>query len=159
MMRPCRLLDLVHVCRNMRPDEIEQTLAFGYADAYDPDAVAASLFQSPGPKVTLVGADGLPVVCGGVMEVAPGVVSGWMVGTVDGWCANWRSITKGTRRFHDSLFKAGVRRIELVALQSRKDACRWYEKGLKMHREGVRRMYGKNGENAVAYARVNHERR
>ena len=48
-MRPCRLLDLVHVCRNMRPDEIEQTLAFGYADAYDPDAVAASLFQSPGP--------------------------------------------------------------------------------------------------------------
>ena len=67
MMRQCRLLDLVHVCRNMRPDEIEQTLAFGYADAYDPDTVAASLFQSPGPKVTLVGADGLPVVCGGVI--------------------------------------------------------------------------------------------
>ena len=109
---------------------------------------------APSPYVTCPS-----VVSGGVMEVAPGVVSGWMVGTVDGWCANWRSITKGTRRFHDSLFKAGVRRIELVALQSRKDACHWYEKGLKMHREGVRRMYGKNGENAVAYARVNHERR
>lgn len=153
-MRPCKLLDLVHVCRNMRPDEIEQTLAFGYADAYDPDSVASRLFNSPGPKVTLEGGDGLPAVCGGVMEVGPGVVSGWMVGTQEGWCQNWRAITKGTRRFHDALLASGVRRIELVALQSRQEACRWYEKGLKMQAEGVRRMYGKNGEDAVAYARV-----
>lgn len=155
--RPAQLLDLVHICRNMRPDEIEQTLAFGYATAYDPDQCAATLFTQIGPKVTLVGADGMPAYCGGVMEVGPEVFSGWAVGTMAGWETQWRSITKATRRFHDSLLAGPARRIQLTALASRTAACQWYVKGLKMQPEGIRRAYGRNGEDAIEFSRVRTE--
>ncbi len=152
--RECRLLDLLHVCRSMRPDEIEQTLAFGYRDDYDPEATSVALYQTPGPKVTIVGRDGMPILCGGAMELGPGVWQGWQAGTMAGWPQDWRLITRVTRWFMDRLFESGAHRVQTVALESRVKACQWYEKGLRMTAEGVTRGYGKGGENAVTFARL-----
>lgn len=156
-VRPATLIDLVHVCRHMRPDEIEQTLAFGYADSYDPDAAAVSLYQQPGPKLAVLCRNGMPAAVGGAMEVGRGVYSGWMAGTIDGWESEWRSITKATRRFHDALLASSAHRIQLTALASRAAACLWYTKGLKMQAEGLRRAYGRNGEDAIEFSRVRSE--
>lgn len=153
-VRAATLIDLIHVCRNMRPDEIEQTLAFGYADAYDPDEAAVSLYRQPGPKLTVVGRDGMPAAVGGAMEVSSGVFHVWAAGTMDGWESEWRSMTKATRRLFDSLLAGPAHRIEIKALASRVAACQWYTKGLKMKSEGVRRAYGRNGEDVIEFSRV-----
>lgn len=153
-VRECRLLDLIHVCRNMRPDEVEQTLAFGYREQYDPEATAAALYSSPGPKVTIVGKDGMPILCGGAMEIGPGTMQGWQVATMDGWEQDWRLITRVTRWFMGEMFASGTRRLQIIALVSRVNACAWYKKGLKMTAEGVTRGYGRNGEDALTFARL-----
>ena len=153
-VRPATLVDLIHVCRHMRPDEVEQTLAFGYADAFDPDEAAVSLYRQPGPKLAVVDANGMPAAVGGAMEIGPGVFSGWMAGTTGGWEREWRSITKATRRFHDALLTGAAHRIQLTALASRAAACLWYTKGLRMQSEGVRRAYGRSGEDAIEFSRV-----
>src|SRR5688500_17759244 len=118
-VRTASLLDLIHVCRNMRPDEIEQTLAFGYADAYDPDDTAVSLYSQPGPKLTVVGRDGMPAAVGGAMEVAKGVYHVWAVGTMEGWASEWRSMTKATLKLMDHLLAGPAHRIQIKALASR----------------------------------------
>lgn len=153
-VRTATLIDLIHVCRHMRPDEIEQSLAFGYSDAYDADAEAVSLYRQGGPKLTVVGRDGMPAAVGGAMEVGPGVYHAWAAGTIEGWEAEWASITKATRRLFDSLLEGSAHRIQVVALASREKACHWYTKGLKMQPEGVRRAYGRNGEDAIEFSRV-----
>jgi hypothetical protein len=153
-VRPATLIDLIHVCRHMRPDEIEQTLAFGYADAYDPDDAAVSLYRQPGPKLAVLGRDGMPVMVGGAMEIGPGVYSGWTAGTMEGWQTEWRHITRVTRRFIEELLAGPAHRVQLTALASRARACHWYTKGLKMQAEGVRRAYGRNGEDAIEFSRV-----
>ena len=127
--RECRLLDLLHVCRQMRPDEIDQTLAFGYRADYDPEATAVSLYQSPGPKVTIVGRDGMPILCGGSMELGPGRHQGWQAGTMAGWEADWRLITRTTRWFMERLFGEGAVRVQIIALESRAAACACTRKG------------------------------
>lgn len=153
-VRQATLIDLIHVCRHARPDEIEQTLAFGYADVYDPDAEAVALYRMGGPKLTVVGRDGMPAAVGGATEVASGVYSVWAMGTLAGWETEWRTMTKATLRLFDSLLAGPAHRIEIKSLASRADACHWYTKGLKMQPEGVRRSYGRNGEDAIEFSRV-----
>lgn len=153
-VRTATLLDLVHVCRNARPDEIEQTLAFGYASVYDPDDTAVSLYRMGGPKLTVVGRDGMPAAVGGATQVSSGVYYVWAMGTMAGWESEWRSMTKATRKLFDNLLAGPAHRIEIKALASRTAACLWYTKGLKMKPEGVRRAYGRNGEDAIEFSRV-----
>ena len=81
-------------------------------------------------------------------------MQGWQAATSDGWEQDWRLITRVTRWFMAEMFKAGTHRLQIVALLSRSGACAWYEKGLKMTSEGVIRGYGRNGEDAVTFARL-----
>jgi len=101
------------------------------------------------------GSDGLPAAAVGYHEVFPGVWQSWMVGTMDGWARNWRSITKGTRFLMDHLLdRCGARRLQLNALASRTAAIDWYVNGLKMRYDGRMPCYGIHGEDVVMYSRT-----
>jgi len=153
-VRDCRLEDLQAVCADMREDEIEQTLALGVNDRYDASAAAASLWRSPGPKITILDTTGAPILCGGAMEVSTGVYEGWQVATKTAWDGNWRHITRVTRWFMARMFLLGAHRMQINSLASRRGACQWYAKGLKMTFEGIRRGYGRCGEDIAEYARL-----
>lgn len=146
--------DILLLCQNMRPDEIEQMQAFFDLDEYDADAAALILMNKQGPKFTLLDNNGHPVCSGGWEPVGHGIMQSWMVGTMAGWDRHWRSITKSSRWLMDTLLDNGIRRLQTNALASRVDACRWYTDGLKMQPEGIWRKYGRQGQDVAAFARV-----
>lgn len=151
---PCKNMHVQYLCDRMRPDEIENYLALTGAASYDADVCARGLMNVPGPKMTLLGEDGLPIVCGGFEEIRPGVCSMWMIGTLDGWGKHWRSITKAARWLSEEVLKTS-RRIEVSSITSRVCAIDWYVRALGFVCEGVRRKLGANGEDVGIYARVN----
>jgi len=138
----------------MRPDEIEQYLAFVPAQTFDHEAAAVGFMNTPGLKFSLLGPDGFPACAGGYHEVLPGVWQSWMVGSCDGWKDGWRSITKASRWVADGLFEAGARRLQTNCLASRTRAIEWYERGLKLVREGTWRAYGLQGQDVALFSRV-----
>ncbi len=146
------LLDILQLCAKAREDERRQYEAL--VGPWDAEEVAAWNFRRPGVKFALYTDDFTPVCAGGWDQIAPGVWQDWMVGTDDGWCQHWRTITRESRRVIEKLFEAGARRVQIHALASRSLACRWYEKGLGMRREGTLRGYGMNGEDVAMFARV-----
>lgn len=146
------LQDLRTLCADARGDEIAQWEAL-VGRAWDVEDVASDLLSRIGPKWTLCDLRGRPIVAGGLQYVIPGVYDCWMVGTMDNWGAHWRAITLNTNRVLRMALRT-ERRVELLVLESRTKACEWYERGLRMQREGVAVGYGINGENAVRYARV-----
>ena len=146
--RDVTLRDLIFLCQNMRPDEMEQLRAYYPEDELeDVDRIAAAFYHRPGPRMTVLDPDGIPAVCGGWTMVSPGVWEAWMVGTMSGWRTSWRSITKTSRWMMAMLAQTqGARRFEMSAIGTRPGACQWYIDGLGMVQEGVRRARGRNGE-------------
>lgn len=151
---PCRNAHLVYLCERMRPDEIEQYIALTHAKAYDPEVAAAGFIGTPGLKFTVLGKDLLPAASGGYSEIQPGVWQSWMVGSMEGWESEWRSMTKATRWLMDGLFEMGARRLQTNALASRVKAIEWYERALGLVHEGTWRQFGANGEDVACFARV-----
>ncbi len=146
--------DLAYLARNMRPDEIEQDLAVTGAAEYDPQQAILRMATVTGPKI-LVLADNVPVVAGGFWQVRPGVWEGWQLGTMDGWAAHWRTITKVTRRLNDEwLARPDVHRLQLYGLTGRDKTFEWYERSLGYRREATLSRYCANGADAVLFARV-----
>jgi hypothetical protein len=88
------------------------------------------------------------------------VYQSWMIGTDASWDHHWRGITKSTRFVMDRLLlgvddePAIARRLQTTALASRKKACEWYERGLKMQFEGTLRGFGIGREDVVVYSRI-----
>lgn len=146
--------DFAYLAARMRPDEIEQYVAFTGADAYSPNAAATSYVMSAGLAYALIARDDRPVAVGWFEQVRPGVWSTTGIGTLDGWARHWRAITKQARRRMQDLFDRGAHRIQIVSLASRVQAHRWYERGLGMRCEGVLRGYAANGADAVIHARL-----
>jgi hypothetical protein len=144
------------LCRRMRSDEIAQLRAFYDVDKadgqFDADAVALMLLNKQSPRYAVLQDDGDPAVCFGLEMVAEGVWQPWMVGSQEGWERNWRSITKACRWVLHSLFSAGGRRLEMSAIESRVQTHEWYQRALKMSPEGVKRKFGRNGENVHLFA-------
>lgn len=148
------LADLMMLSGEARPDEIEQYEAI-VGRAWDRDTVAVGHYNRDGVKFLLAdAATGQPVCAGGWDPAGPDVWQSWMVGTMTNWDQHWRSITKASRLVMQRLFDAGARRLQTNALASRVAACRWYERGLLMQREGVMRGYGVNGEDVAMFARL-----
>lgn len=158
---PCSLWHLVYLCENMRSDEIQQYLALTGAETFDPGVAALGManMMATGPAFSVVVADAegrqLPVCAGGYTPVIPGVWSSWMVGTQVGWNRSWRTITKATVWAMEFMFnEMGARRLQTNALDSRDEACWWYQKSLRMIPEGVWAKFGKNGEDVACFART-----
>lgn len=148
------LHDLLYLCANMRQDEIEQWQALVDPEPFNFEAAAARMFTMPGMKFSLLGPGDVLLVAGGYFDMGNGVLRSWMVGTDWAWREHWRSITEGTNFVMECLLDDGYRRLETYALASREKTAIWYERGLKMQREGTLRNFGFNGESASVHARV-----
>ena len=170
--------DFAYLARRMRPDEIDQFLAFSGATEWSPDSAARELLAKRGASFVLVDPGNLPVVAGGFEPISRGVVEAWMLGTMDGWAEHWRRITTACRRqmdaqcrraaggfrwrrsaaagggLMDGQFASGGRRVRICALASRTKTHEWYERGLGMQREGVLRRYCADGSDAVMFSRI-----
>lgn len=146
--------DFAYIASRMRPDEIAQYLALTGLHEYVPDVAARALMASPGHSYVMVDRAGLPVLVGGFVPVRRGVFEGWLAGTDEGWATNWRAMTKVCRGLMDDLFANGAHRVETFALASRVQAHEWYERSLKMQREGTLRGYFADGQDAVVFART-----
>lgn len=147
------LLDILHVCLHMRPDEVEQFQQFfGDGTPFDPDRAAAMLYLKGGVKFVLYGEDGLPYCVGGYESVGPGVMQSWMAGTPEGWTKHWRVITRASRRVIKLLFAhAGVCRLQTNCLASRRAAMRWY-RSLGLKQVGTVRAFAPNGDDLALFA-------
>lgn len=143
-----------YVADNLRPDEQAHWLALTGFSHYVPDDAAKAWMNSPSIKMAIIGKNGYPLVAGGSILVRPGSIDLWMCGTPEGWKTGWREITKGVRWFMGQQFKAGARRLQIVTLQSRTEACQWYKDALGMQLEGTHPKAGANGETLVTYSRV-----
>ncbi len=150
----CRNAHIVLLCDQMRPDEIQQYLALTGATEYVAEVAARGFINTNGVRFTLVDDENMPCVAGGFEEIIPGVWQSWMVGNLEGWERNWRTITKGCRWVMGGLLEMGARRLQTSALASRTAAIEWYERGLGMQREGTWRNYGANGEDVACFALV-----
>lgn len=148
--------DFGHLARHMRPDEIEQFLAFSGLPEYVPDIAARAFALTPGPTWAVVDDGNRAVLVGGFQPVRDGVLDGWLAGSMDGWARHGRSFTRICRREIGRVLANGAHRVQIAALASRTAAHDWYERGLGMQREGVLRGYCADGQDAIMFAKVGH---
>jgi len=147
------LLEILHVCLQMRPDEIHQWEAF-HGELYDPDKAAALYYLKGGPKFVLHGDDGLPYCVGGFESDGAGVMLSWMAGTPEGWVKYWRRITLASNRVMRALLSSPqIHRIHTNCLASRAAAMVWYERGLGLKQEHVIPDFTPDGDGLALFAR------
>lgn len=157
-LRTGTLADLWILCKAMREEEIAQYMAFSFQDRFDFERAAINFYERGPLRFTYEDAQSRPIACGGYQEVAPGVWQSWMVGTPETWARHWLSVTKNSRWVIDFMFReVGARRLQTNGLAERRAACVWYERGLKMHPEGVWAEFGQNGEDVAAYRLLRRE--
>lgn len=147
------LLDLMQLCARARPDEIEQYEAL-VGRPWVLDDVVAGHHSRVGIKFALIDDHDTPVCAAGWDPVVPGVWNGWMVGTMANWERHWAPITLHCNRIMRHLLRDGARRLEIGVLAGREKTCEWYERGLKMRQEGVKRQYGAQGQDMLIYTRL-----
>jgi len=146
--------DFCFLARRMRPDEIAQYLAMTGADEFDSDAAARAMAASRGATFVGVDAANKPIMAGGFEPLRPGVFELWAVGTTEGWEKHWRTITLTCNRLIRDTFAGGAHRVQIVALASRTQAHDWYERGLKLRREGEHPGFFADGQAGITFARV-----
>lgn len=148
------LEDYGWLARNMRPDEVEQFLAFSGLGSYDANVAARAFAMMPGAAYVLVDRDNRPILIGGFEPLRPGVYEGWLAGTMEGWGRHGFAITRICRRNIDAMLDGGAHRVQITALSSRALAHDWYIRGLGMECEGTLQGYAANGADAVVFAKV-----
>ena len=152
LMQPT-MLDLLMLCSEARPDEIEQYRELTGKE-WITDEVANDFYNRPGVKFALINGN-TPIVAGGFYMLIDGVWESWMVGTMNHWETHWRSITKWSRRVMDLMFSEnGARRLQTCASAKRIKTCEWYTRGLKMHQEAILKGFGVTGGDMVIFARM-----
>jgi hypothetical protein len=147
------MIDLFRICRDARPDEIEQYEAF-VGGAWDVDAVVNDLFNRSGTRFALMN-DSVAIAVCGWEPVIDGVWQAWMVGTMENWEKYWRSITKLCRETVNIMFSnEGTRRLQIAVLASREKTCEWYVRGMKFHYESTMQQFGAEGEDVSIYVKL-----
>jgi hypothetical protein len=144
---------LLYLTARAAADEVAQYEAF--TGEWDPSMVACELYRRGGVKFCLVGEDNLPIAAGGYRPVVGKTWESWMIVDADAWTAHGQTITREAKKVMDAMLAdGGAARLETWVLASRRVARLWYERGLGMSVEGVRRGFGIAGEDAVLYARL-----
>lgn len=148
----CLPVHIAYLAERMRPDEIEQWLAFTGYDTYTPESFCNEVEAMQGPRFTVLQSDGYPAAAGGFYCVGDGVWQSWMVGTMEGWEKNWRALTKTCRWFIAAMLSpaCGAKKLQTFALASRTHAMEWYARGLQMECE---RLLDINGFAAAKFVR------
>lgn len=148
------LMDLMILCNKPRRDDVEQYIELT-GEEWDVDKVATDLYTRTGFKFVLLDNNAAPIVGMGMDPVIPGVWQTWMVGSYEAWAKHWKAITKDCRKIINTLIQEeGVRRIQTMALASRVDTCKWYEKALRMELESVAKGFGITGQDVACYVRL-----
>ncbi len=151
-MTRATMVDLLRMCQDARPDEIEQYKAF-VGPEWNVEDVVNDLFNRAGFKFALMDGN-LPFCVGGWEPLIEGVYQGWMVGTVDNWDKYWRSITKFCRQSVELMFNLeDTRRLQIGVLASREKTCEWYSRGMKFHYECTMKNFGLQGEDMAIYVK------
>lgn len=154
------VMDAGLVALQMREDERAQWCAITGRDAYDANTAAYTFVTTPGPQWCLYGDDNLPLVIGGFEPIGPGMAQGWLACGAAAWDAHWRPLTRFFRRVIDGQLRDGsLRRVQLVALQSRASTHAWYERALGFKREAVLDSYFTDGQDGVLFAKTRHHLR
>lgn len=148
---PARNWHFQYLAENMRPDEQMHWLALSGAQRYEPDTAALGFMNTPGIRMAVLRADGVPAVAGGFTRLRGQTFEGWMVGSIDGWANRWRDITRAVRWTMREQFRSGAHRIQIITLESRHEACEWYESALAMYKESTLVGAGAHGENLAMY--------
>lgn len=157
---PCldrpRMADFDFLAHHMRPDEIAQHCALRGipVSQYDPEQAVRSLAAQNGMEFAMVAANGAPIAAGGFDYLRPGVFECWAIGTPAGWQVHWRPLTTYCRQLIDELLRTDAHRVQTVALASRTAAHEWYERGLRMQREGVLRGFFSDGQDGIMFAKT-----
>lgn len=145
--------DIACITANMRPDEIRQWLALTGAATYNADIAARTAIAAGGPAWALVDDAGRPIAVGGYHVERPGVASLWMMGTMAGWGAHWRGITRTCKRMVADLLAGGFHRVEVTSLATRECAHAWYRRiGLTLAEPA--KAWFADGSDAVTFAAV-----
>jgi len=146
------MIDLLRICRDARPDEMEQYEAL-VGLKWNSETVVNDLFNRDGPQFSLM-VDDLPIAVVGWQPLINGVWQAWMVGTMENWDKYWRSITKLCRQTVDIMFAyEGTRRLQIAVLASRTKTCEWYIRGMKFHYEATMKDFGVGGEDMSIYVK------
>lgn len=145
------LMDTLRVTCSAEEDEREQYIAMTGED-WDVDEIVTTIHRKTGPKFVFLFDDEEPVAIGGFDLLAPGVWQTWFIAKEGAW-KHGKGITEHCRELIDVMFNEGARRIQILALTSRQQACKWYEKGLRMKQESVARNYGTSSEDVACYVR------
>lgn len=141
------LMALAYITRNLRARDREEVFAC-WADG--PDQLAAQT-AAQGDFQWVAWHKGRPVASIGGRCLWPGVWSVWAFGT-DDWPQVVLSMTRHVRRVMiPTLLETGAHRVECCALATHTDARRWLT-ALGARDEGVRRGYGRDGQDFVTYA-------
>lgn len=148
------LRDLIVLCAQMRPDEIDQYMAMTGATEFDFERAAVGFYQTPGVRFLLVNAEGQSLAAGGFQEVRPQVWRSWLIGTDAAWTDHWRSITEASRFVAECLFEDGAQRIEDYMLAERTGSAKWCVAGLRMRLDGVLPNYASDGRDVAVYSRT-----
>lgn len=146
------LLTVLHCARNLKADEVRQVEAY-IGGTYDPDAIAAMVFNTAWLKWSVWG-DDKPVCVGGYQQNRPGVWSVWMLSTPEAWGKHRFAVTRAAKQTLDSLMASGVHRVECVSLWDRTEAHKWYTRCLGFVFESKMTGWGVNGEDAGLFVRL-----
>ena len=146
------MVDILRICHDARPEEIEQYEAVTGL-VWECDDVVSALYNKVGVKFAFMDGN-VPFSVGGWDPVIDGVWQSWMIGTVDNWAKYWRSITKLSRRTVDFMFSdPDTRRLQITALSSRTKACEWFVRGMKFQYESTMKCFGVGGEDISIYVK------
>ena len=148
------LCDLIELCAQMRPGEVDQYLALTGAAEYDFERAAHALYGMPGVRFLLVSVTGERLAVGGFEQRRPGVWRSWLIGTESAWSKHWRSLTEASRFLAECLFEDGAHRVEDVMLAEREAAGWWCQRGLGMQLDGILPNYSADGRDVAVYSRT-----
>lgn len=137
----------LHICRNMRPEDVREIFATKFSD--DPEALAHEVVARK-PFAWAAGLNGEPIALFGCIEMWPGVWEVWMFAT-----PSFDKIGRRlTRLAHSAIVpimvREGCRRIQAHSIEGHDVAHRWLET-LGAVREAELPDFGKNGETFYLY--------
>lgn len=136
------------IIENLRPRDREEIFALRWDN--DERAFTEDVMRFAGDMTWAWWRDGVPIALQGAWPMRPGVWSCWAFGT-EQWPRVVLSMTKHSRRFIiPALLRARFHRAEAVALAAHTDSRRWIE-ALGAREEGIRRGFGRHGEDFVCY--------
>lgn len=141
---------LQHLCDENRAEFAAMDGEYNMARALD----QVMAWREDGAALVLLD-DGMPQCMGGIRQLHPGVAIVWFVG-VRGWVPKHvREVTRLGRDMVRAALENGYHRLEGHALSANRFSGRWYRR-LGFELDGVRRAFGRHGEDIEIYGVTSH---